>query len=647
TPMNAIIGLTHLMRHDARDGVGAERLAKVSQAANHLMGVINDVLDLSKIESGKLQLVLTDFDVESLLARTCSLVAEHAHDKGLALRVVADGVPPVLRGDAARVSQALLNLMSNAVKFTDHGSIELRCERLASQTDALRLRFSVCDTGVGVPADKIGDLFGIFEQVDTSTTRRFGGTGLGLAITRRLALLMGGEVGVDSAPGQGSCFWFTAGFERARSSAAPPALESALRSPQPATPHERLRGARILLAEDNPVNQEVAGELLRAVGLLVDVAHDGEHAVRLARQHVYDLVLMDMQMPVMDGLAATRLLRNLPHYARTPILAMTANAFGDDRQACLSAGMDDHLAKPVEPDRLYAMLLRWLPARAVDGPALQWPAPLAPSASPAPADAPAADATAGVPVDRSTPSPATRVAAAPAPAMPDFSDIPGLTMARALLYLPGRDQVYARVLRLFADHYRGGLPGLDDALQAARWIDARRQLHSLRGACGAVGASDVMSQALVLERALETFDLPAGPRDDPHGDPHGDREAPTAPPLEQARALQTALRSLSQAIDQRLADAATQSPAAALDAEAQAALDVALIDLARLLEVADFRATGRFRALASDLRAAVGDDAARSVERPLELHDYDAALLALQALQARRRAGPVQPAPPQ
>ncbi|MDO9284052.1 MAG: PAS domain S-box protein [Aquabacterium sp.] len=634
TPMNAIIGLTHLMRHDARDGVGAERLAKVSQAGNHLMGVINDVLDLSKIESGKLQLVMTDFDVEALLARTCSLVAEHAHDKGLALRVVADGVPPVLRGDAARVAQALLNLMSNAVKFTDRGSIELRCELLASETDALRLRFSVLDTGVGVPADKLGDLFGIFEQADTSTTRRYGGTGLGLAITRRLALLMGGEVGVDSAAGQGSCFWFTARFDRPRSSARPPAQPSLPQpAPEAASPHERLRGARVLLAEDNPVNREVAGELLRSVGLMVDMAHNGEDAVRLARQQAYDLLLMDVQMPVLDGLAATRMLRSMPHYARTPILAMTANAFGDDRQACLSAGMDDHLAKPVDPDLLYAMLLRWLPARLVDGPALQWPAPLAPTA--VPAGAPTAGAAAGAPADPPALSVATTVVAAPgsAAATPDFSDIPGLTMARALLYLPGRDQVYARVLRQFADNYRDGLSGLDEALHAARWIDARRQLHSLRGACGAVGASDLMSQARGLERSLAALDLP------------DERDTPAPSPLEQGHALQAALRSLAQAIDQRLAGAAARSPAAVLDAEALAALDAAMVDLARLLDVADFRATARFRALESDLRSAFGDDAVRSVERPLELHDYDAALQALRALQARRAAGPAQPAP--
>jgi two-component system, sensor histidine kinase and response regulator len=363
TPLNAIIGLTHLMRRDAPHGPAAERLRKVAEAASHLLQVINDILDLSKIEAGRLDLEVIDFSLQALLAGVRTLVSERAQAKGLALRVDAPpDLPDALRGDPTRLSQALLNLLSNAIKFTERGSVELRVQRLAEDEQTLTLRFTVKDTGIGIRPEQKQALFDAFAQGDTSMTRRFGGTGLGLAITQRLAQAMHGDVGVDSQPGAGSEFWFSARLERGRS--APAADEAASPAYAEAALRRHAAGARVLLVEDNPVNQDVAQELLQAAGLQVELAANGVEAVQLAQQRPHDLILMDVQMPEMDGLEATRRIRALLGAARTPIIAMTANAFGDEREACLKAGMDDHVAKPVDPAELYTVLMRWLPAPA-------------------------------------------------------------------------------------------------------------------------------------------------------------------------------------------------------------------------------------------------------------------------------------------
>jgi len=372
TPMNAIIGFTQLMARDSADPLQHERLDKIDGAARHLLQLINDILDLSKIEAGKMALEHVEFSLRDVLSRSADLVGAQARDKGLELSIDTDHLPERLRGDPTRLSQALINLLSNAVKFTSRGSVQLRGELLREAGARLQVRFEVRDTGEGIAPERQAALFTAFEQADASTGRRHGGTGLGLALTRHIASMMGGEVGLRSAPGEGSTFWFTGWFDRVatadgNAALAPTAGAARQQSGQQAEELLRRRhaGRRVLVVEDNAVNQEIAVALLRRPGLVVDTADDGARAVELALGRRYDLVLMDVQMPGMDGLAATRELRRRGGHA-PPVIAMTANVYDADRAACLAAGMNDHIAKPVDAEQLYAMLLRWLPPAAVD-----------------------------------------------------------------------------------------------------------------------------------------------------------------------------------------------------------------------------------------------------------------------------------------
>lgn len=361
TPMNGIMGMIELATHRATDPKQLDWLNNSKASARHLLSIINDILDFSKIEAGKFQLTEEELDVRVLPFNVCSMVAEGAAAKGLQLKTDVDSLPPRLLGDSTRLTQALLNLVGNAIKFTRTGSITIRAIQEDEDVHTVALRFEVIDTGIGISQETMDRLFSPFEQADASTVRRYGGTGLGLAITRRLAQLMGGDAGVKSVLGEGSTFWFTVRLQKAEgdSPASIPASEAGMAEQL----RERHAGTRVLLVEDNEVNQMVAQAMLEEVGLVCDFAEDGEIAVekiRDVRPGTYALILMDIQMPRMDGVTATKLIRQLESDKKTPIIAMTANAFSEDEVRCLEAGMNDFVSKPVAPDRLYGVLLRWL-----------------------------------------------------------------------------------------------------------------------------------------------------------------------------------------------------------------------------------------------------------------------------------------------
>ncbi|HZX32146.1 MAG TPA: response regulator [Rhodocyclaceae bacterium] len=363
TPINAITGMAYLIRRGGLTPAQADQLRKLQSASEHLLNIINAVLDFSKIESGKLTIANGPIRLREVLDNVASMLHSRAQAKGLDFTLDCRDIPERLRGDATAIQQSLLNYGANAIKFTESGGVTLRVRVAGETAGDVELRFEVEDTGIGIPEEVLPRLFSAFEQADNSLTRQYGGTGLGLAITKRLAEMMGGTAGADSIQGRGSCFWFTARLGKETGAAENPGTTAA--KPADALIAEKYSGRRVLLVEDEPVNRDIASMLLEDAGLRVDLAEDGMEAAEEAGKRRYDLILMDIQMPRLDGLEATQRIRALPGGADVPVVAMTANAFSEDRQRCLDAGMNDFIAKPFDPDAFFETILKWMEKRPV------------------------------------------------------------------------------------------------------------------------------------------------------------------------------------------------------------------------------------------------------------------------------------------
>jgi two-component system sensor histidine kinase/response regulator len=706
TPMNAIIGMLHLALKTELSPRQRKYLKGIQTSSQHLLGVINDILDLSKIESGKMAVEQIEFDLNDVFENIVGLISEAAAAKGLELIVDMDReVPAKLIGDPLRLGQVLTNLANNAVKFTERGEIAIRVELQQRVGQELVLRFAVRDTGIGISPEQQSRLFQSFQQADASTTRKYGGTGLGLAISRQLAELMGGEVGVRSEPGVGSTFWFTArvqqselperellpepdlrgrrvlvvddntqardilstqlsqmsfsvvacasgaqavvevayaaeignpfdlvfldwqmpemdGIEaaariRALALAHPPQLlmvtaygrdevlessqlgveevlikpvnpsalfDAAMRALRGQTSSRQrsadrepvrvdlgpLKGVRILLVEDNRMNQEVAIELLGLAGCEVDLAENG--AIALAKVQLagppYAVVLMDLQMPVMDGLSATREIRKLPQAASLPIIAMTANAMAEDRAHCLQAGMNDHVAKPIDPDQLWQTLLRWIRPQ-------------------------------GGALTGTTPRPATR----PAQPLPEMPALAGLDTQRGLRHALGSPALYLSILRKFVQDQRDFGPRFEAATAEGDWPTAERLAHTLKGLAAQIGALGLQRHAEVLEAAVRR---------------RGD--AGLLAPLRAA--VEADLAELIPAI----ADGLPPEPESAASPQVDVGqLRSVCTELAAQLAIDDFNSSDSFERHADLLRTALGADF-RPLSEAIQRFDYAAAL---------------------
>ncbi|PNQ96914.1 hybrid sensor histidine kinase/response regulator (plasmid) [Azospirillum argentinense] len=584
TPMNAILGLSHLALRAGPPPRQRGYLTRIRASATALLGIINDILDVSKIEAGMLTLERVPFDLSAVLDMVAGTAALSAEEKGLALRLeVAPDVPTALLGDPLRLGQVLLNLVNNAVKFTESGSVVLGVSAAprGAEDGETELRFAVRDTGIGMTAEQVARLFQPFAQADTSTTRRYGGTGLGLAISRRLAVMMGGGIVVDSAPGLGSTFRFTVtvGVRDGAVTALPAALAdpglAGLRVDEP------LRGLRVLVADDNAVNRLVARELLEDAGLAVTAVGSGGEAVRLALEPGagYAALLTDVQMPDMDGFAVARAIRRQCGPDRLPIIAMTAHALEEERRRCLDAGMDDHIAKPVEPHRLVAVLNRWLK-----------------------------------PFGRREALPVAKAAEMDA-VLPD--GLEGFDLAPALARMNGRARTLRRAILDFLDRYGDAPVRLEHLRKAGDGPALERFAHGLRGSAGTVGAMAASAAAAALELAAreERWDAIPGLV--------ADLSAGLGPALASAETLRAA---------EIAVEVVPEIPAVPLVDPDK--LDEALRALEEALRSGSLSAAARFDAVRGLLAGRGHDEAVDKVGRAVEELDFAAARAALERLTA-------------
>jgi two-component system sensor histidine kinase/response regulator len=732
TPMNAIIGMTHLALKTRLDAKQQDYLTKIQIASRHLLGVINDILDYSKIEANKLSLEVIDFQLTTVLDNFSNLISLKAAAKELELIFdVARDVPDHLLGDPLRLGQVLINYGNNAIKFTQRGEIRLQVRKLDEDQDHVRLRFELRDTGIGLSEMQIARLFQPFQQADSSTSRQFGGTGLGLSIVRKLVEMMGGEAGVESQPGAGSTFWFTARLGKSlHPTALPPqpidlrgrrvlvvddndsaravlcdaldslgltvdseasgldAIDAVARAEREAKPFEivlldlqmphldgletgrriraqargqiphlmlvtglgreevlqqahrerfdavmvkpinasilldnlmlvmtgsksrlavpdlpglmedrpdptallPLRGARVLLVDDNEINQQIASELLRDAGLVVDICGDGEQAVQAVKARPYAIVLMDMHMPRMDGLTATQVIRTHHAIEALPIVAMTANVMQTDRQRCLDVGMNDFLAKPIEPALLYQMVARWIKPSLVRAP---FPA----TATPAAAAEPPADSA--------------RTAAA----LAQLRAIPGLDTAVGLRRTGYKPGLYLSLLAKFSASQRHTGAEIRAAVQTQDLPTAHRLAHTLKGVAGNLGALQVQALAETIESMLGE-----GARDsDSNSNSNSNSDSKTSA---QTADLDLQLRQLASALDAALPQSAKNVTGATLDLAQLAAIGS---KLASQLSAGDPDVIDTLAAHSATVEAAFGphfDSFARQVRR----FNFDAAL---------------------
>ncbi|MEO5343458.1 MAG: PAS domain S-box protein [Gammaproteobacteria bacterium SHHR-1] len=732
TPMNAIIGMSHLLEQTELERRQRQYLKKLGASAKHLLGIINDILDLSKLEAGKMAVEQIDFDLEEVLTQVTDLISERAAAKGLELILwVEHEVPRHLLGDPLRLGQILINFSSNAVKFTDQGEISLHVSQQRRQDRRVWLRFEVSDTGIGISEEQRRCLFQQFQQADSGTTRKYGGTGLGLAISRQLAEIMGGAVGVSSSPGQGSCFWLELGFDdrspqdkalpdpalerrrillvvvnqhaRQALSAtlrgmnfdvsaladAPSALQQAQQADQAQQPYEvalidtqlpgpggidlarglqrtlkgrapqiallsnqedlelvreaaemgihqvlakyaspsslwdtiaqllgverqtrrkserqagpdlsELRGAWVLLVEDNEINQDVGQELLSQAGLRVDLAENGALALERVRESQahggYDLVLMDMQMPVMDGLSATRAILQLPGCADLPIVALTANALQGDRERCLQAGMKGYVAKPVDPARLWEQVLAWCrrPDQTAGAGSAQDQAAREPVAG---ESSQAVETSTGQGLRQK------------------LADLPGLDIDLALKQALGREKLLATVLQRFIDKQKDFAEQIDQALRSNDRRSAERLAHTLKGNCAQIALEPLRQQAEDLERSL--------------------RQAKEGPEQVQQRIRDMQLPKLIEQLQQRL-----PQPQPELEPETspedQAATQAAIAELKLDLEQNRIDSLECLHRHEAQLAQALGQDY-KQLSNSVEGYDFAAALEILQKAEIR------------